>query len=157
MDESSIIGINLQLLPHDHQPWAGPYSCVVVCCPGCSFIRMIVAPVPRSEAMKAIAQLYSWGDRLAAHYRRQPQQPPTPGSPSTGSTPTGNAGRPGQVRPSLRKWQRRDAVTESEIRSFLNKLQKTSFKVDSKGFRKFLKSMGIDPDHTQEDKLDQPP
>jgi hypothetical protein len=48
-----------------------------------------------------------------------------------------------RIRPSLRSFQRRDPFTEREIIVFLNILRRTSFRRNTKSFKRWLKRMCV--------------
>jgi len=49
------------------------------------------------------------------------------------------------------------AITDEEVNRFLKRLKRTSFKCQSKSLRAWLSRLGIDPDQSADDLLDEPP
>jgi hypothetical protein len=48
-------------------------------------------------------------------------------------------------------------ITDEEVTRFLKRLKRTSFKCQSKSLRAWLSRLGIDPDRSADDLLDEPP
>ena len=62
-----------------------------------------------------------------------------------------------QEKQSGRGDQRDSEITDEEVNRFLRRLKRTSFKCQSKSLRAWLSRLGIDPDQSTDDLLDEPP
>ncbi|HEX8524205.1 MAG TPA: hypothetical protein VF669_18265 [Tepidisphaeraceae bacterium] len=67
---------------------------------------------------------------------------PSAAMPAVSETTHGNS----PLRPSRRKNQPDSPPTQAEIRAFLNRLRKTSFKRSSKGFKHWMQGFGVNSD-----------
>lgn len=125
---------------------------VMLRCPICGFRMMLPGNVMLNEFLAGARTL---------HQYLESRQPPPESSPKMPAEPEYPFDQPPErsesetVRPSLPPFHPIDLPSEQELRTFLNCLKRTSFKVGTKSLRRFLKQLGIDVDALREDDADE--
>jgi hypothetical protein len=138
--------------PEEFEAWkAEPVFFVSLACPYCGQVVNLLSRQPLTKSLDGIEafgrvveqQCQGKEPPLEIPGFTTPTSPPTPTAPADGDTD--------QLRPSRRSNQPVTPPTQAEIRAFLNRLRKTSFKRGSKGFKTWMKDIGADAENPADD------
>ena len=129
-------------MPHD-DPRA-PLALIIVTCKHCGQCINCTLPLDLPAVLDAVTAFAARIARAAETKDADLNGPHFQRSPATGNaTERPNIER---VRPSRRDGQPLTPPTQREIQAFLNRMRATPFKRGTKGFDRWMKRMGIDPD-----------
>ena len=149
LDAQNVQAVGIRY-PEEFEAWkAEPVLFISLGCPYCGQVLNLLARQPLAKALDAVA---AFGHVIEQQCQgkepplkiqglttaKPPPPPPTPAPPTTADAD--------RLRPSRRSNQPVTPPTQAEIRAFLNRLRKTSFRRGTKGFKTWMKEMGADPD-----------
>jgi hypothetical protein len=154
-DDIEIVGVRR---PEEWEAWlAQPIFVISLICRNCGQVTNALHRQPLGEVVNGVTAFVRDIERDCQGKEPLVKIPglttaKPAGSPSSPApTPPAPTEPPDHVRPSRRRNQPVKPPTPAEIRAFLNRMRKTSFKRGSKGFKNWMKNIGADPDKPVED------
>ena len=151
LDAQNVQAVGIRY-PEEFEAWkAEPILCITLACPYCGQALNLLSREPLQKVLDAVTAF-----ARVIEQQCQGKEPPlkipglttpTPAAPPpTPAPPATSSGDADRLRPSRRGNQPVTPPTQAEIRAFLNRLRRTSFKRGSKGFKTWMKDIGADPD-----------
>ena len=143
--------------PEEFEAWkAEPVFFISLGCPYCGRVTNLLTRQPLSKVLDGVTAFAQVIEQQCQGKEpplkipglttpKPPAPPPAPAPPLAPAT-AGASDPTAPLRPSRRSNQPVTPPTQAEIRAFLNRLRKTSFKRGTKGFKTWMKDIGADPD-----------